>query len=236
MMDKALVQSISTLAPPGRVESHPVAATAALADQYFSTIENYQPLYGITEVIPPLRHCRDRATAIEAALPLRTNGLRLIDFGSSLGYFPFYFSDRGGVATGWDINPKNIKMSLACQQLNGLPATFDATPLSLESAQGIAPNTYDVALILSVLHHIGHQNGLDYVQALMKTLLERIPVLVLELAHREEGVQYPWRMSLPKDPLAILATCPAFHVTRLGDFPSHLSDSTRPLFLVERDA
>jgi O-antigen chain-terminating methyltransferase len=215
-----------------RVEDAPVPATPELIHQCYSRVEFYQPLYGITGLDEPLRGCRDRALAIEAALAPLGKGFRLVDFGSSLGYFPFFFADRGASTAGFDINPENTAMTLACQRLNGLPAEFRTAPLDLDTVRAIPPGTFDVALVLSVLHHINLRFGMGYVQQLLAELLARVPVLVLELAHRDEPVTFAWRSALPADPLEILAACGKVHVQELARSQSHLSDSTRPLFLV----
>jgi hypothetical protein len=56
--------------------------------------------------------------------------------------------------------------------------------------------------------------------------------LVLELAHRDEKVGFSWRAALPEDPLEVLAACGKVRVETLARSQSHLSDSTRPLYLV----
>ena len=63
---------------------------------------------------------------------------RLVDFGSSLGYFPFFFADRGAIATGIDLSPGNIAVALATQRLNGLQANFQTAALNLPLVRGIA--------------------------------------------------------------------------------------------------
>ena len=161
---------------------------------------------------------------------------RLIDFGSSLGYFPFFFADRGVVATGLDINPLNTDVALAAQRLNGLPATFGTAALDLPTVRRIAPGEYDVALVLSVLHHLSYRYGNDYVAELVAALLERIPVAVFELAHRGEPVSCGWRASLPEDPLSILRLSGAIQVSLIGRSQSHLSGAGRPLYLVRRES
>jgi O-antigen chain-terminating methyltransferase len=215
------------------VEESPVPAMPAL-EQALNRVEYYQPLYGINGFEAPLRGCRDRALAIAAELGHVQADVRLVDFGSSLGYFPFFFADRGAVTTGFDINPRNTAVALATKRLNGLTATFKTAALDLELVRGILPGQYDVTLILSVLHHITHQKGIDYVTQLVSELLERIPTLVLELAHRNETVQFPWQRSLPEDPLEILSASPDVQVKLLGHFPTHLSRSTRPMYLITR--
>ena len=215
------------------VEDSGVAATSEL-EQCLNRVEFYQPLYGIAGFENPLRRCRDRALAIAAALHPLGENFRLIDFGSSLGYFPFFFADRGITTTGFDIKPANTAVALATQRLNGLPATFQTRPLDLNTVCSISPGECDVALILSVLHHVTHNCGIDYVVQLLAQLLARVPTLVLELAHRNEEVRFAWRRSLPEDPLDILSGCDNFRVEIIGHFPSHLSNSARPMYLVTR--
>jgi O-antigen chain-terminating methyltransferase len=215
------------------VEQCPVAATAEL-EHCLNQVEYYQPLYGITGFEPPLRDCRDRALAIASAIAPVGNNTRLIDFGSSLGYFPFFFADRGAVTTGLDINPANTAVALATQRLNGLSANFFTARLDRETVSTISPGEYDIGLILSVLHHITHQHGLDYVRQLLADLLDRIPTLVLELALADEDNFALWRTSLPKDPLAILSGCRDIEVRSVGRFRNHLSKTMRPIYVVTR--
>lgn len=215
-------------------EDSPVPITAEL-EQLLNRVEYYQPLYGIRGLEPALRGCRDRAAAIEAALPAGRD-FRLIDFGSSLGWFPFYFADRGAVTTGLDINPLNTEVALAVQRLNGLPATFRTAALDLKTVRELAPGEYDVALVLSVLHHLTHRHGNNYVADLVATLLERVPTAVFELAGRDEPVNFAWRESLPEDPLAILRSCGPVTATLIARSPSHLSGAARPLYLLSRRA
>ena len=216
-----------------RIEDNPVAATAEL-EARLNCVEYYQPLYGISGFEAPLRKCRDRAVTIESALAPLGEGFRLVDFGSSLGYFPFYFADRGAIATGMDIKPENTAVAQATAQLNGLDATFRTGALDLETVEAISPGEYDAALLLSILHHITHRQGLDYVRQLLSKLLDRVPNLILELAHRDEDVRFAWRQSLPEDPLEILSACGDVEVRPLANFQSHLSKVTRPMYLVSR--
>jgi Methyltransferase domain len=223
----------ASLVDSALAEDFPVPATTEL-ERCLNRVEYYQPLYGISGFEPPLRSCRDRARAIEVALAPLGKNFCLIDFGSSLGYFPFYFADRGAITTGLDIKPENTAVALAAQRLNRLPATFHTAPLDLNTVQSVGPKQYEAALILSVLHHITHRCSIDYVARIMAELMDRIPVLVLELAHRNEDVNFAWRNSLPPDPLAILSLCHNPEIRLLGHFPSHLSDATRPLYVVNR--
>jgi O-antigen chain-terminating methyltransferase len=216
----------------GLAEETPACATVDL-EQCLNQVEYYQPLYGIVGFENPLRACRDRALAILAAIgPPRT--VRLVDFGSSLGYFPFFFADRGAVATGIDINPANTAVAVATQRLNGVSATFLTAALDIDLVRSIPHGAYDVALLLSVLHHVNHRHGTAYVANLIAELLARVPRIVLELAHRDEDVRFAWRESLPSEPLQILSAAQGASARLLGHFPSHLSAATRPMYLVNR--
>ena len=230
------LQSMSDIASGGLrlAEESPVPAPPELIEQCFNRVEYYQPLYGVTGVEGPLRSCRDRAVAIEATLDSLGRRFRLVDFGSSLGYFPFFFADRGAITTGVDINPENTAVALATQRVNGLAATFKTAPLDLNTVSTILPGEYDVALALSVLHHITLRRGTDYVKQLVAELLARVPILIVELAHRDEDVNFAWRESLPEDPLEIFSACPDIRVHHVGDFSSHLSSGVRPMYLITR--
>jgi hypothetical protein len=236
----------TVVVPRPLAENAPVQATPEL-EECLNRVEYYQPLYGVSGFEPPLRDCRDRALAIESALsPLKTprqtphqtpdqRPRRLIDFGSSLGYFPFFFADRGAITTGFDINPANTAVALATQKLNRLPATFETAALTLSTVRAIPAGVYDVGLVLSVLHHIAYKRGFDYAACVVADLLARIPTLILELAHRNEDVKLAWQNALPENPLDILKDCPGASATLLGHFPSHLSASTRPMYIVWRE-
>jgi len=219
---------------PILVEESPVQAPPELIEQCFNRVEYYQPLYGVTGIEGPLRSCRDRAVVIEAALDSLGPCFSLVDFGSSLGYFPFFFADRGARTMGIDINPENTAVARATQRVNGLSATFETAPLDLTKVRTISPGEYDVALALSVLHHITLRRGMDYVKQLVAELLARIPILIVELAHRDEAVNFVWRACLPEDSLEIFSGCDHAQIQHLGDFPSHLSSSVRPMYLVRR--
>ena len=204
--------------------------------QVIRRVEYYQPLYGLWITPKPLRGCRDRAEAIGAAIGALGPELRLVDFGSALGYFVFYFADRGVQAEGVESVENNVAVAEAVRRINGLPCSFRCAELTVEYARGIRPDQYGVGLILSVLHHIIHLRGLAYAQELVGELLERVPVLILELAHRNEDVRYPWRESQPEDPLAVLAACRNIRVEKLGEFETHLSAVRRGLWRVDRAA
>lgn len=201
-----------------------------------SRVEPYQPLYGVNGVITnPARTSRDRAEAIaENLAPL--NGRRVLDIGSSLGYMPFYLADRGAHTTGWDLSVDNVEVARLVQSINGIAASFVVTTLDLERADAIDTGQFDAILLLSVLHHVIHFQGLETAQKIVRSLLRAAPVLILELASKDEDPDLFWSESQPDDPLDVLAlVADEVTLTKVGDFGTHLSTSTRPLYVVSRE-
>lgn len=202
--------------------------------QVLQRVERYQPIYGLTDNESVQRLSHDRASLIEDALgDLR--GLRLLDLGSSLGYFPMYAADRGATAEGWDFKGDNVTVARLAATITGSTATFHERTIDLENIRRIEPGRYDVVLCLSVLHHVIALHGVAYVQELVRELVERVPVLVLELAAKGEDPSLTWDASQPDDPREVLAlVSDLVEVTPLGTFGTHLSEASRPLILVRR--
>lgn len=198
-------------------------------------VEPYQPLYGVTGVIDqPARASSDRAAAIAAALsPLP--GRRVLDIGSSLGYMCFYLADRGAHTTGWDYSADNVEVARLVGEINGVRASFATTALDESSAESLQPRSYDAVLVLSVIHHVIHYQGLATAQRIVRSILDAAPELVLELAVRGEDPDLFWDEAQPEDPLDVLALVrDEVEVSKLGEFGTHLSTTTRPLYLVSR--
>lgn len=196
----------------------------------------YQPLHGYLQIekTEPQRPCTDRADVIHHYL--RDMGpTSMLDVGCSFGYFAYYFAARGYYVDAIDFdqncvnicdfllkfNPKN--------QPNFAKATFD-----LDYIEKIQAEKFDIALVLSVLHHITSEKGVPYVQQMMQTLLEKIPVVIIELALREEDVPFPWKDRLPENELEIFATCKDIEIEKLGCFSTHLSTIKRPLYVIRK--
>lgn len=198
-------------------------------------VEHYQPLYNVAGVIDqPQRTSLDRARRLEKAMaPLK--GQHVLDIGSSLGYMSFYLADRGAKVTGWDLSASNVLVARAVGDLNGIEATFATRTLTLDSVRAIDPGTFDSALILAVLHHIVHFDGLDTAQQIVAELVHRIPVLYLELALKGEDAGLFWDAAQPADPLDLFSLVrDEVDIIPLGLFPTHLSTVDRPLYRVAR--
>ena len=200
-------------------------------------VEPYQPAYGLPGLIAkPARDSVDRCRAIENHFSGRLRGKRLLDVGSSLGYVCYYFADRG----------------MADRGLGGQPVQHRGRPADRRAERPVQPHPhaavrprqrrrpsrpgeFDVVTLLSVLHHVVYHQGLEQTQQLMRDLLRRVPVLVLELARKGEDPELFWDAALPEDELDILALVrDEVEIVPLGMFDTHLSDKARPLYVVAR--
>jgi len=199
-------------------------------------VEPYQPAYGLPGLIAkPARDSVDRCRAIENHFSGQLRGKRLLDVGSSLGYVCYYFADRGMQTEGWEGNPSNTEVAQLIGELNGLTSHIRTQLFDPDSVSTIAPGQFDVVTLLSVLHHVVYHQGLEQTQQLMRDLLRRVPVLVLELARKGEDPELFWDAALPDDELDIFALVrDEVEIVPLGMFDTHLSDKARPLYVVAR--
>ena len=197
-------------------------------------VEPYQPIYGVTGLLPgePRRGCVDRCRAIEHFLG-PVHDLRMLDIGSSLGYMSFHYAARGASVSGWEAHDKNVEASRQIAGINGIDVDFDVARFDNESVQTIAENSYDVVLLLSVVHHLVNSDGLGSVQALMAELLRRVPTVIVELAQKGEDPALIWDSAQPDDDLAIFERVrDNVEIVKLGEFGTHLSDQPRPIYAV----
>ena len=204
-------------------------------------VEPYQPLYQIPESLtdfPSKRECRDRCSIIEKKLLEfgdNLSGIRLLDVGSSLGYNSFYFADKGMKVVGIENTHHNVEVSRLTSKISGLHVDFKLREFDLDYVKSLQKSEYDVVFFLSVLHHITFFNGLEYTQDMMAEIVKRIPVIIVELAVKEEHsetINLRWRETLPENPLDIFAKCGDLEITLLGQFPTHLSPTGSPLYAI----
>lgn len=198
-------------------------------------VEPYQPLYGVTGIIDnPARPSADRAAVVAAALG-NLRGQRVLDIGSSLGYMSFHLAAHGALVTGWEANADNAEVARLVGEINGLDVTFRTEQLDLGTLGTLHDGDFDAVLVLSVLHHVVHFQGLDAAQKIVAGLLDVAPVLVLELASKGEDPGLFWDAAQPEDPLAVLDLVrDDVEVTRIGTSGTHLSSMERPLYRVAR--
>jgi O-antigen chain-terminating methyltransferase len=200
----------------------------------YGKVEPYQPLYGVTGLGEPQRESKDRGEAILSYFENSVAGMRFLDIGCYFGYLSFYLADRGAKATGWDYWDTNIEVCNRLKDINGLNADFSLETFSPESIEKIQKNEYDVALIFSVLHWTVHEKGLEYVQDALKKLMDRIPVLVVELAQKGEGKDYFWDKAAPARDLDIFNKVEDINIEKIGEFPTHLSEVKRPIYVISK--
>ena len=248
-MDHVMAQNDRTNQRMNKLEkaaeslSRPSSQNLEKLEQALVKAEAYQPLYGLegldvgsSKISRP--NSRERAETIWKALGPDIHGLRVVDVGSSLGYMSFYLADRGAAVEGWDFRAVNTNVANIVGEINKVQhATFKTRELTPEILKGIPPGRIDAVLILSVLHHTVMYNGLEYTQDLMKELLSRVPVVIVELAQKGEDKNLEWDASQPKDALAVFDKAKELGITieQVGEFDTHLSGKTRPMYKISRD-
>lgn len=197
------------------------------------SVEPYQPLYGVAGIIDaPARPSKDRGVAIERYLE-GVRGKRILDIGSSLGYLSFFLADRGAVVEGWEYNAKNVEVANLTKAINGIPVKFLTKEFNPENVATITDTQFDVAIVLSVFHHIIYYHDLEYTQRLVADLLMKVPVLIVELARKGEDSKLPWDRAQPDDELAIFDLVKdKVSIRQIGEFGNHLSSNRRPLYAV----
>ncbi|MDB9308382.1 protein kinase [Aphanizomenon sp. CS-733/32] len=206
-------------------------------------IEYYQPLYKTPCLLKnsvPQRKCEDRCQAIENTLLTLGNnltGIKILDVGSSLGYNSFYFADRKAHVFAIDNNIDNVLASRLISELNGIDVCFRVAEFDLDYINLIQESEYDVVLLLSVIHHIIYLKGLEYTKKMMKILLERVPVIIVELAVKDEENEekdLSWIEALPNDSLSIFESCQDIYINTIGYFSTHVSSVKRPLYAISK--
>ncbi|GEL48374.1 hypothetical protein CHO01_34900 [Cellulomonas hominis] len=200
-----------------------------------SRVEHYQPTYGLAGLVAtPQRESRDRAEQIARALGA-VGGLRVLDLGTSLGYFALYLADRGAKSTGWDFKPDNVAIARLISDITGVRAEFHERTIDEATVEAVPTGSFDVVLALSVLHHVIAIEGLESAQRIVAALFERAPVMVVELAAKGEDPDLYWDAAQPEDPLDVFALVrDELDLEVLGSHGTHLSAHERPLVVARR--
>ena len=178
------------------------------------------------------RDCLPRLDIITAVYDTLAHSLgrplRVIDFGCAQGFYSLSLAKKGASVKGVDFLPQNIAV---CQALAEEHPDYDVTfeEGRIESViDQMQDDQFDIAIGLSVFHHIVHIHGVGKVQQWVTRILERVEILLLELALKEEPLY--WGPSQPDNPVALFEKN-AFY-QQLAEYPTHLSDIQRPLYLV----
>jgi 2-polyprenyl-3-methyl-5-hydroxy-6-metoxy-1,4-benzoquinol methylase len=194
--------------------------------------EIYQPIFGHQEItLNVSRRCDDRLSYIKDIYILASNKfgrpLRVLDLGSSQGYFCFNLAELGAIVHGVDFSKENIDVC------NALATEYSELKVSFETAyiedfiNKIKKDEYDLVLGLSVFHHIIHKQGIDIVKSLFKVISEKIPIGIFEIALAEEPLY--WGLSQYNNPRDLLSEYAFVH--EIGRNKTHLSEISRPLYV-----
>jgi len=198
----------------------------------------YQPLYNypFEQSIAALRPCEDRCATVAAAMGPARAGKRLLDVGCSLGFNTLYFAERGMVAHGIDVLERNVALCQEIQRYTPGTHRFWQAEFDQSFVSALAPDSYDCVFVFSVLHHIVEAQGVAFVQELLRSLFERVPVVFAELALRQETPPpgYGWDVHQPENELDLFALVPGAKITLLGHFDTHVGPVKRPLYQVTR--
>jgi len=217
------------------------AQTARYVLELAARVEPYQPLWGLPAAPAERvsRGCADRLAAILDHAQLPTwKGQHLVDLGSSLGWFSLEFRSRGAVVDAVEVNPTLVAICRQLALMSDLRSDITFHNLRLQDyVRHIMPRRQqNVALALSVLHHVAHDLGFDNARAVVREIVRNTELSYFEMAVREEQVTFPWVESLPQcaaDWFALAADDGA-QVALLGHFPTHLSGTKRPLYALRQ--
>lgn len=210
----------------------PVTFVIEKLTKLLANVENYQPVYGLKGVIKnPARTSDDRCKVIHEAMG-DVAGSHVLDIGASLGYLSFYLADRGATVEAWEVSPQNAEVAQLISHINGIPAAIKTKELNLKTAQNVPNDMFDAVMVLSVFHHIIRFQGLEETQKMVKILLQKAPVLFVELAKKGEDPSLPWDESQPQNELDIFKGLDV-EIQKIGSFGNHLSKNERPLYMVK---
>jgi hypothetical protein len=81
----------------------------------------------------------ESSSDIEAALGSLGRHFPLVDFGSSLHYFPFFFGDRGATTTGLDIKPASLNRGRGVPRPRRIGICVSPTGWCLRQPYGCTP-------------------------------------------------------------------------------------------------
>lgn len=154
--------------------------------------------------------------------------LNVLDLGCAQGFFSLSLASKGATIVGIDFQQENINVCRALAEENpDFAAEFRVGRIE-EVIAALEEGEFDLAIGLSVFHHIVHLHGIDEVKRLLSRLADVTQAVILELAVKEEPLY--WGVSQPDDPRELIEQCAFYRL--IGEFDTHLSPVPRPMYLV----
>ncbi|HGL6421923.1 TPA: methyltransferase domain-containing protein [Klebsiella quasipneumoniae] len=154
--------------------------------------------------------------------------LKVLDLGCAQGFFSLSLASKGATIVGIDFQQENINVCRALAEENpDFAAEFRVGRIE-EVIAALEEGEFDLAIGLSVFHHIVHLHGIDEVKRLLSRLADVTQAVILELAVKEEPLY--WGVSQPDDPRELIEQCAFYRL--IGEFDTHLSPVPRPMYLV----
>ncbi|HCP9964537.1 methyltransferase domain-containing protein [Citrobacter braakii] len=195
--------------------------------------EKYQTIFGHPKWDDEVsRDCNARLPFIEKYYENLSSclgrPLRVLDLGCAQGFFSLNLASKGAEVHGLDFLAENIDVCRALADENpAFKAEFSVGKIE-EFIEEIKPGQYDMAIGLSVFHHLVHALGLEKVKALLERLANVTEAFIVELALQEEPLY--WGPSLPEDPTELIQQCAFYKL--IARFDTHLSNISRPMYIV----
>lgn len=201
-------------------------------EKYVASLpECYQLIYGHPELdIVTSRNCHDRLVIVENVVKKLQQELqrplKILDLGCAQGFFSLSLAKYCSKVKGVDFLDKNIELcnvlteEFSIEHVDFYQGTVQSVIQSIDFSE------YDIVLGFSIFHHVCHSDGYFSAKEQINSLANKASVLLLELAVKEEGLY--WADQLPEYADNILDDI-AFS-RKLGEFGTHLTDVTRPLY------
>ncbi|MDP3741149.1 MAG: methyltransferase domain-containing protein, partial [bacterium] len=201
---------------------------------------NYQPVFlGGKIVTGSDRNCQDRWLMIKAVIQ-DLSCKSLIDIGCAEGFYVLQAARECGVVSlGIDSDPR--RLSVAQAQLTVeciMPAGFLLGDVDQEFLAKLP--RYDLAVFMSVLHHVMYAEGLEKSRELMAALRPVVgKAMIFEMGQSDE-IENKWAKSLPDMGTRphewirnFILNCGYSRVTKIGESDSYRKDQKRAIFKVE---
>jgi FkbM family methyltransferase len=196
--------------------------------------QDYQPFYGLGDEHESSARRSNLLLSVDlirqhyANIKIK-NKIRVLDVGCNAGFVSFSLAETFPLTRGLDISEKHLALCHDLAELNESAAKFSKNNiLDILSTGDADLENVDCVLLLNVVHQLIFAQGIPYVRSFLARLAERVDVIILELARKEEYKKFNQDHLLPEDPTSILSSirgCTIQLVRNVG----------RPLFKITRN-